>query len=107
MTITFSVGESAPAEMLALTEEWLGEAARSIALAVQELRAGRAEGGKDVLQAVRDLKAAIQLLNEERNRIEKHAKQIAGAAGAGPLDLDAARDEIGRRLACLRAASDG
>lgn len=93
--------------MLAITGDWLDEAVKNLALVVQDLRAGRAEGGKDVQVAIRDLKVAIQLLNEERNRVEKFAKQIAGAVGAGPLDLSAARDEIGRRLACLRAAGCG
>lgn len=107
MTITFSVGQEPPVDMLAVTGEWLDEAVRNVAQAVQDLRAGRLEGVKDVQTAIRDLKASIQLLNEERNRVEKYTRQIAGAAGGGALDLGAARDEIGRRLACLRAAGGG
>jgi hypothetical protein len=55
----------------------------------------------------------MQLAKSLNNAIEQEAKlealcnaRAAGRA-AGELDLDAARAEIGRRLACLRAAGDG
>ena len=71
------------------------------------LRGGSAEDVKDTARLVRDLRAATQLVLEERNRVDKLRKEVAGDVGAGRLDLAAARDEIGRRLACLRRASGG
>lgn len=79
------------------------------------LRAGLKEGApaepgelsgevREAAKLVRDLRAATQLVLEERNRVDKLRKDIGGQAGQGRLDLDAARDEIGRRLACLRRA---
>ena len=65
---------------------------------------GGAEDVKDTARLVRDLRAATQLVLEERNRVDKLRKEVAGDVGAGRLDLAAARDEIGRRLACLRRA---
>lgn len=62
---------------------------------------------KETARMVRDLRAATQLVLEERSKLDKLRKDIAGDVGAGCLDLDAARTEIGRRLACLRRAGDG
>ena len=62
---------------------------------------------KEALAAAREVRAASQYLAEERGKVDKLRKDIAGAVGGGSLDLDAARDEIGRRLACLRRAGGG
>ena len=59
---------------------------------------------KDALQTAKVVREAVGLLMVERNRVDKLRKDIAGGVGGGSLDLDAARDEIGRRLACLRRA---
>ena len=71
------------------------------------LRGGSTEDVKDTARLVRDRRAATQLVLEERNRVDKLRKEVAGDVGAGRLDLAAARDEIGRRLACLRRAGGG
>ncbi|HRO14062.1 MAG TPA: permease [Paracoccus sp. (in: a-proteobacteria)] len=71
------------------------------------LRRGETEGLKDAARVVRDLRAATQLVLEERIRVDKLRKEVAGDVGGGSLDLAAARDEIGRRLACLRRAGGG
>lgn len=62
---------------------------------------------KKAIQMARDVREAVHLLMQERNRVDKLRKDIAGGVGGGSLDLDAARDEIGRRLACLRRAGRG
>ena len=59
---------------------------------------------KDAMQTAKVVREAVGLLMVERNRVDKLRKDIAGGVGGGSLDLDAARDEIGRRLACLRRA---
>lgn len=73
----------------------------------QKLRAGEVGEVKDAVKVARDLRAATQMMLEERNKVEKLRKDIAGRVGDGSFDLDAARDEIGRRLACLRRARGG
>lgn len=66
------------------------------------------DGLKQALRLARDLRVATQQMLEERNRIDKLRKEIAGDVGGGDvLDLEAARDEIRRRLACLRRAAGG
>ena len=59
---------------------------------------------KDAMQTAKVVREAVGRLMVERNRVDKLRKDIAGGVGGGSLDLDAARDEIGRRLACLRRA---
>lgn len=68
------------------------------------IRSGETDAGEKAGKAVRDLRVACSLVLEERTRLDKLRKETAGGIGAGNLDLDAARDEIGRRLACLRRA---
>ncbi len=71
------------------------------------VEAGEFDHVKDAGKLARDLRAAAHLVLEERTRLDKLRKEIAGDVGVGTLDLAAARDEIGRRLACLRRAGGG
>jgi hypothetical protein len=104
MTINFSSGDKPPVDMLATTEIWLREAAEALASTVQSIKAGEFGKVKDAVECIKGLKAAVQLAIEEGNRVEKLRKQVVGSVGTGALDMDAARDEIGRRLARLRDA---
>ena len=72
-----------------------------------KIQAGETDELKESGRMVRDLRAATQLVLEERSRVDKLRKEAAGSVGAGALDLGAARDEVGRRLACLRRAAGG
>ncbi|WP_245727335.1 permease [Paracoccus isoporae] len=81
--------------------------AEDLTLLRQRLRAGEMGELKDAVRTARELRSATQLMLEERNKVEKLRKEAAGAVGDGQFDLDAARDEIGRRLACLRRAAGG
>lgn len=98
--------------MLEETEALYRDIAGELAAAMRGLRQGAREdlaktGAAEVraaAQAVKDLRAAFQMVMEERGRVEKLRKQVAGVGEGRALDLDAARAEIGRRLACLRDA---
>ena len=59
---------------------------------------------KKAVKSAKDVREALDHLKQERMKVDKLRKDIAGGVGGGCLDLDAARDEIGRRLACLRRA---
>ena len=61
-------------------------------------------GDGDVTKAVRQMNGAFLLTMEMREKAREAGCKRFGAGGAGQLDLDAARDEIGLRLACLRRA---
>jgi hypothetical protein len=85
-------------------------AAADVAAALVALRdsgADGADGSGRTLQAVRDLQAALAVLMDERVKIDRLRNQVAGVVGGRTLDLDAARDEIGRRLARLRDTGGG
>lgn len=104
MTLNFLIEAEKPSGFLAITEEWLREAGESLGVVVEAIKAGEFGQIKDAQTAVRDLKAAVQLAIHEGNRVEKLRKTDPAGVGSGQLDLHAARDEIGRRLACLRNA---
>lgn len=105
MTIRFSDGEAEPDEGLRLTEELFRIAVGDLNAALTAIRDGQFEAAKAGKAAVRDLVDMSKQVLEGRRNVEKLRKQIAGDVGArSELDLDAARDEIGRRLACLRDA---
>ncbi|WBU65333.1 permease [Paracoccus aerodenitrificans] len=81
--------------------------AEDLTILRQKIRDGETDGLKDAVKVARELRSATHLMIEERNKVEKLRKEAAGAVGDGVFDLDAARDEIGRRLACLRRAGGG
>lgn len=102
MTIRFSDGGGLPADLLAATEELYQVAADELARALQGIGGGDPGEVRAAVKAVRDLGEAYTMVIVERNKVERHRREIAGAVGTGSLDLGAARDEIGRRLARLR-----
>ncbi|WP_109664238.1 hypothetical protein [Roseicyclus mahoneyensis] len=61
----------------------------------------------DVVKDVRAVGAAFQLAIVQEAKARDAGSQRYGRRGGGVLDLDAARDEVCRRLARLRAARDG
>lgn len=107
MTENVSGESAAPIDLLAETEDLYRQAAEDLARAGRGLRQGRIDEAKLALQAVKDLKLAFQMVMDERARVEKLRKQTAGVVGDNALDFEAARTEIGRRLACLRDAGGG
>lgn len=111
MTIEISQGDGTAAELLAVTDRILSQSALALGRAVSGLgeldEAQAGEKAKAALQAVKDFRNAYQIAMDERTRVDKLRRQVAGDAGSGALDLETARDEIGRRLACLRNAGGG
>jgi len=96
-----------PKDLLSETEEHCRDTAATLWALMRRVKQGEFEAVKGVGQATKDLRAAFQTVMEERARLERLCKQGATAAGEGALDLDAARAEIGRRLARLRDARGG
>lgn len=108
MGMEFSGGDERPEALLKASEDLYREVALELVAATERLRQGELGEVKAAVQAAKDLRVAFQLVMEERTRVDKLRKQVAGAAGgAGELDFAAARTEIGRRLARLRAAGAG
>ncbi|MFC3086650.1 hypothetical protein [Tabrizicola soli] len=108
MTLRFTGEGPSPEDVLGATEQFYGLAVMELYRTIGAIRAGEFTEVRAAQTAIRDLRAtAVQVL-EERGKVDKLRKQIAGHVGAGgALDLDGARAEIGRRLACLRNAGGG
>lgn len=96
--------DAAAGNLMLETIENYQDAARTLWAAIREIRLGRYDRAKEAGMAVRELRAAFQMAMDERARVEKLGRDTAGSVRDQALDLDAARAEIGRRLACLRDA---
>ena len=107
MTINFSEGDEPPTILSAFSDTWLRDAAEKLAATVEAIQAGDFAQAKEAADCIKSLRLAVHSVMLEGHRIEKYSKQIAGVHGTGALELDAARDEIGRRLARLRDAGGG
>ncbi len=108
MTINFTATNAdkteAPNDLLGMAERHLERAALKLSQVIDEVEAGKFEQVTEAKKATDMLLGFVRLLMEERNKVDKLRKSVAGAVGAGALDFDTARDEIGRRLALLRDA---
>jgi hypothetical protein len=92
-------------EILRATEKIYGITMMELERTIDALSAGEFNEVKAAQTAIRDLRATALVVLQERGKVDQLRKQIAGHVGAGgALDLDEARAEIGRRLACLRSA---
>jgi hypothetical protein len=107
MTFDFAAGDGKPEVLLQATEDLYREVAEELIQATRRVKAGEVGEAKAAVQAVRDLRQAFAMVMEERTRVDKLRKQVAGVVGDHELDFAAARDEIGRRLARLRDAGAG
>jgi len=108
MTVRFTDDATAAEDVLAVTEGLYRDAAMDLYRTITAVRAGEFSEIKTAQSAIRDLRATALHVLDERNKVDKLRKQIAGQVGAGgALDFDGARTEIGRRLACLRDAGGG
>ena len=106
MTLRLSAEEPAPKSLILEAEELYREIADEVFVAIRKIRTGEWDK-KETPQIVKEMRAFLQLVLEERARIAKLSKQEAGVVYDYALDFDAARSEIGRRLACLRDAGGG
>ena len=108
MTFHTIVQQDSPPEVLiseALT--LYATAAGVFSLVIDEAAKGKLKNPKDAAAYAREYNLALQTFLSERAKVEKLRKDTEGIVHDYALDFDAARDEIGRRLACLRDAADG
>ena len=116
MTLNTPVEENGPrTDVLSEAMQLYTLTAEIFADGLNEMRAAkdadkRQKVAKDLAGLTRDYRQSLQSVLNERATIDKLRRDHArarGDAGPGELDLDAARDEIGRRLACLGDAGGG
>lgn len=87
-----------------MAEILFGSAASEMTRLLRRLESGDPIKPKEAADAANETRKALERLQDERNRVEQLRRTLAGGVGDRALDLAAARDEIGRRLACLRDA---
>lgn len=108
MTVRVTDGGATQEDVLAVAEGLYREAAVELYRTITAIRSGELTEVKAAQTAIRDLRATASQVLEERGKVDKLRKQIAGQVDAGgALDFEGARVEIGRRLACLRDARGG
>lgn len=107
MTFEKTSGEAKGSEeVLAVLHSHVDRALMMLDLHINDLlQDGKPTSATLVVKAAQDAHKAVLLLFEERKKIDQSRNKTDGAAPEGVLDLEAARDEIWRRLACLRDAS--
>jgi hypothetical protein len=105
MTVRFTGDETAPGDVLGVAERLYEDAVIELERTMAAIKAGEFQEVKSAQDTIRTLRAMAVAVLQERGKVDQLRKQIAGHVGAGgALDLDEARAEIGRRLACLRGA---
>jgi len=97
-------GSGEPEEFLLAAERHFHRILQQVEGAIVRLEGTEAAAAKEAASIVRDLNKAAQTVFDERSKVEKLRKQTAGVVHDFALDFDAARDEIGRRMALLRSA---
>lgn len=107
MTIGCDETDTAVQRLLAGALKSFETAQEVLSGTLDHLRAEQARGLGEYRKDIRDMNAALMLTMDFERKARDAEHQRKGSIGAGQLDLDAARAEIGVRLACLRAAGGG
>lgn len=94
-----------PAQMVAVAEQLFSSSVAALGVALARVERGEFDKAGELVAACTALRKALALAIQERQSLGKVDTQV-DADTHGALDLAAARDEIGRRLARLRAAGD-
>lgn len=97
-------GEGSSDQVLSEAQKQFHRATRALDKLVDQLDDGELGNASEAQKLVRDLKNALAAAISERERLEKQQRDAAGIVHDYAIDFDAARHEVGRRLACLRAA---
>ncbi len=105
MTLIYpSQGAGTAEDMLSEAQENFQRASRALSTLVRGLEDGDTALSGDAVKVLGNLRQALNTALAERERIESREKRDAGVVNDYAIDFDAARLEIGRRLACLRTA---
>jgi hypothetical protein len=99
--------------MVSYSEQLLNLSIRRLTLLLEREVEFTTGAGRELSDEFRSLRKALEIAYHERASLQKLKNaQAGGEAGASAsaiacLDLDAARDEVRRRLARLRASAGG
>lgn len=103
MTENTSIREAkGAADILEIVETHFDRVLENLEQVQDRLQEENEKGAAGAKAAMNEVRRATGLVLEERTRLEQYRKKASGVAYDYAINLDAARDEIGRRLACLR-----
>jgi len=97
-------GEDGPRHLVAQAERQLAFFGAMLDRAAEDIHAGTFDTPREAVAMIMSLRKALEAVFHERARLDKIDQE--DGQGRGALDLDAARAEIRRRMARLRAAVD-
>lgn len=97
-------GDDSSEHMLSEAQETYQRTTSVLNVLVRQLEANRFDHVGETTRILRELKNALQSAINERERVEKQRDEKQGIVNGYAIDFDAARHEVGRRLARLRAA---
>lgn len=101
----FPVPMDGPAsEGLAEAQALFDSARRQLFGVIRDVEGGNAAAVKQLQPLLAELRRATWTIHEERKKQDEERKRELGLVNGYALDLQSARDEIERRLDCLRAA---
>ncbi|WP_166416368.1 hypothetical protein [Cochlodiniinecator piscidefendens] len=105
MTLIKPSGDYEPAiDMISVTAELYEFYVNELRDLIARLNAGEFEALAETKKIEVQLRAAMNSAVAERKRLDEEARKTAGVVHDYAIDFGSARDEIGRRLAKLRAA---
>jgi hypothetical protein len=107
MSVQDTIGESAAQEMILAARAHYQRVRRALGEVLARIEAGELKAVEEFDRTHREFSKTLTLALEQEIRLDERSKAHGAAGRGGPIDLDAARSEIGRRLACLRAAGGG
>ena len=95
-----------PENMVSYSEQLLNHAIARLTRLLARCDDMPDQAAKELADEFRSLRKAVEIAYHERAGLQKLKAAEGGGSGGGALNLGAARSEIARRLACLRAADD-
>lgn len=97
-------GDNSSDNILSEAQEVFQRTATALNVIVRDMEENKTGDAGETRSLLKELKAILIPALSERERLEKLRKKESGIVNDYAVDFDAARLEIGRRLACLRAA---
>lgn len=97
-------GDNSSDSILSEAQEVFQRTATALNVIVRDMEENKTGDAGETRSLLKELKAILIPALSERERLEKLRKKESGIVNDYAVDFDAARLEIGRRLACLRAA---
>lgn len=106
MTRNLTTGrDGTDASLLAEAEQLFFDSVQALSAIVQDLKINCDVPNAEVRKCLSDVRSFARIAFEERKRVKDELQRGQGPERPSALDLDAARIEVGRRMARLRAAT--